>query len=422
MNKISFSLIVLLFAAKLYAQAAPPKYVQAAAQFKKFYNSNRPDSIFNQFSPEMKVALPEDKFTTSTAQLKTQLGSLLKTEFYKYDAPLAVYKATFQNAVVLLNISLNDKDQYTGLLLSPYQDAAKEDPSITESPVMVKTLSGNISGTLAIPKNAAGKVPVVLIIAASGPIDRDGNGGNITANDYKLLATALGKNGIATLRYDKRRVGQTITAAKEVDMRFDDYFDDAFSLIEMLNTDKRFSKVIVLGHGQGSLVGMIASVDERVNAFISVEGAAVTADKVLTDQVNRTYPAHIAEGFKMVLDSLRRGKINTHVDAVLYPVARPSLQMYILSWWRFDPQTEIKKLKKPILIIQGSTDLEVDPTSAERLKKSKTNTLAIIPGMNYVLKEAPADKDKNMATYTNPDLPLKPELVTTIVDFINKLP
>src|SRR4051812_15731520 len=153
MNKISFSVVILLFAAKVYAQAAPPKYAQAAIQFKNFYNHNKPDSIFNQFSPEMKVALPEDKFTSTTAQLKTQLGSLLKTEFYKYDAPLAVYKATFQNAVFLLNISLNDKDQYTGLLLSPYQDPAKEDPSIIESPVLVKNLSVTISGTLAMPKN-----------------------------------------------------------------------------------------------------------------------------------------------------------------------------------------------------------------------------------------------------------------------------
>jgi pimeloyl-ACP methyl ester carboxylesterase len=411
-----------MFAAKLFAQAEPPKYMQATSQFKKFYNSNKPDSIFSEFSPELKTALPKDKFTTTTSQLKAQLGNLLKVEFYKYDAPLAAYKVTFQNAVFLLNISLNNNDQLTGLQLSPYIDPAAQDPSIIESPILIKTLSSTISGTLAIPKNATGKIPVVLIIAAAGPVDRDGNGGNMAANDYKLLAAELGKKGIASLRYDKRMVGQSTTPAKETDMRFDDYFDDAYGLIDMLNTDKRFSKVIVLGHGQGSLVGMIASSDDRVNAFISVEGAYLTADKVLTDQVNRTYPKYIADGFKNVLDTLRRGKINYKVDPALYPVARPSLQGYILSWWRFDPQMEIKKVKKPILIIQGSTDLEIDPASGERLKKGKLSTLTIINGMNYVLKEAPADKDKNMATYTKPDLPLKPELVTALFDFITKLP
>ncbi|MDB5109483.1 MAG: alpha/beta hydrolase [Mucilaginibacter sp.] len=420
MNKIFFFLITFLFVVKLFAQAEPPEYVKAAAQFKKYYNNNNPDSIFSEFSPEMKTVLPEDKFKITTNQLKEQLGGLLKTEFFKYEAPLAVYKATFQKAVFLLNISLNNKNQFTGLLLSPYEETAAQDQSVTESPVSVKTLSGTVSGTLAMPKNATGKIPVVLIIPGSGQVDRDGNGPNMNSNVYKLLAVALGKNGIASLRYDKRMIGQSVSAAKETDMRFDDYIDDAYSLISMLSSDQHFSKVIVMGHGQGSLVGMIAANNENVNSYISVEGTALTADKVLTDQINKSYPAYIAEGFKKVLDTLRRGKINYKVDPALYPVARPSLQGYILSWWRFDPQVEIKKLKKPILIIQGSTDLDVDVTNAEKLKKGKLPVLVIINDMNYVLKEAPADKEKNKSTYTNPQLPLKPELVTTIVDFIKK--
>jgi len=421
MNKVSFFVITLLFATRLFAQAEPPKYTEAASTFKKFYNNNSIDSIFSRFSPELKTALPEDKFTVSTSQLKDQFGTLLKTEFYKYQAPLATYKATFLHSVVLLNIALNNAGQFTGLQLSPYTESEQDKP-IVETDMSVKTLSGTISGTLAMPKNATGKVPVVIIVAAQGAVDRDGNGGNIGANDYKLLANELGKNGIATLRYDKRRVGKSTTSAKEADMRFDDYFDDVYSLTESLSADKRFSKIIIMGHGQGSLVGMIASSDDRVNAFISLEGNTDPADKILTEQVNKNYPDHIAQGFKAILDSVRRGKTNTHVDPALYPVARPAIQMYILTWWRFDAQAEIKKVKKPILIVQGNTDLEVPVANADRLKKAKTTTIAIIPNMNYVLKEAPLDKEKNMATYMNPDLPLKPELVTTLVDFITKLP
>jgi pimeloyl-ACP methyl ester carboxylesterase len=420
MNKISFFLITFLFASRLFAQAEPPKYMQAASQFKKFYNSNKPDSIFARFSPELKTALPGEQFITSTSQLKLQLGSLLKTEFYKYEAPLGVYKATFEHAVFLLNIALNANDQFTGLQLSPYLD--KEDPAVTESPVLVKTLAGAISGTLAVPKNATGKIPIAIIIAAAGSVDRDGNGGNLAANDYKLLAIALGKNGIASLRYDKRRVGQSTSTGQEKDLRFDDYFDDVFDLMDMLNKDTRFSKIILIGHGQGSLVGIIAANDDRVNSLISLEGASESADKVLTAQINRDYPKYIADGVKSVLDSIRRGKVNTHVDPVLYPVLRPNIQMFFLNWWRFDPVAEIKKLKKPVLLVQGTTDLEVDVTNADKLKKSKTTEIALITGMNYALKDAPLDKDKNKATYTNPDLPLKPELVTAIVDFIHKLP
>ncbi len=422
MNKVSFFLITFLFAAKLFAQAEPAKYTVTTARFKKFYNSNKPDSIFSQFSPELKTALPEDKFKATTIQLKDQLGDLLIAEFVKYEAPLAVYKAIFRNGVFLLNVSINSKDQLTGLLLSPYQETAAQDEPITESPVALKTLSGTISGTLAMPKNATGKVPVVIIIPGYGQVDRNGNGPKMNNNVYKLLAIALGKNGIASLRYDKRGVGQSISAGKDKDMRFDDYFDDVYSLTGMLGDDSRFSKIIILGHGQGSLVGMIAAVDDRIKAFISVEGTALTADKVLTEMIKKTYPQYIADGFKNVLDTLRRGKINNKVDPALYPVARPDIQTFILTWWRFDPQTEIKKVKKPILIVQGSTDLDVDVINAEKLKKGKLPVVAIIPGMNYVLKDAPIDKEPNMATYTKPDLPLKPELVTTLVDFINRVP
>ncbi len=270
------------------------------------------------------------------------------------------------------------------------------------------------------PKSATGKIPVVLIIGGYGQIDRDGNGPTMNNNVYKLLATDLGKNGIASLRYDKRMIGQSVSLTKETDMRFDDYIDDAFSLINMLSSDARFSKIVVFGHGQGALVGMIASTNENVKEYISAEGSSVTADKVLTEQINKTYPKYIADSFKGVLDTLRRGKINYKVDPALYPVARPSLQNYILTWWRFDPQAEIKKVKVPILIINGTTDLLFDVTNAEKLKKNKANSLVIITNMNYVLKDAPADKDKNTATYTNPDLPLKPELITTLVEFINK--
>jgi pimeloyl-ACP methyl ester carboxylesterase len=422
MNKISFFLITFLFAVKLFAQAEPSKYVVSAARFKIFYNTNTPDSIFNAFSPELKVALPQDKFKTTTLQLKDQLGVLLKTEFVKYEAPLAVYKATFRNGTFLLKISLNNKDQFTGLLLAPYQDASAQEGEINESPIALKTLSGVISGTLAMPKNATGKVPIVIIVPGYGQIDRDGNGPKMNNNNYKLLAIALGKNGIASLRYDKRMVGQSVTAGKDKELHFDDYFDDVYSLMGMLEDDKRFSKTVILGHGQGSLVGMIAAVDDRVKAFISVEGTTQTADKVLTDMIKKTYPQYIADGFKSVLDTLRRGKIFKKVDPALYPVASPLIQPYILSWWRFDPQTEIKKLKKPILIVQGTADLDVDVTNAEKLKKGKTPIVAIIQGMNYILKDAPMDKDQNLATYTKPDLPIKPELVTAVVDFINKLP
>jgi len=427
MKRITLVLTVLFITARAIAQAEPANYTAALTKFKQFYNNSQPDSIFSMFSPELKTALPIDKFKSTTEQLRSQFGELVKTDFVKYGDALAVYKAEFKNSTVFLNISLNAKNQFTGLLLSPYQEttAAKDavDPSITESPVLLKTLSGQISGSLVMPKGAADKIPVVLIIGDAGPTDRDGNNAKtgLSANTYKLLAYDLAKNGIASVRYDKRMVGQSVSSTTESQLRIDDYSDDAVGLINMLDQDTRFSKLIIFGHGEGSLVAMIAMIGQPVKGFISVEGASEQADKILTDQM-KSKPKYQVDEFKVILDSLRKGKTTANIDPSLYYIARPSIQNFLMSWCRLVPTRGIKYLKVPVLIVQGTTDLTVTPENGEKLKKAKSDAaFLLIKGMNHILKDAPADEEKNMATYTNPDLPLSAALVPGIVDFISKV-
>ncbi|HTI58191.1 serine aminopeptidase domain-containing protein [Mucilaginibacter sp.] len=435
MKKTIFLLLAVI-SIKASAQTEPANYAAAVNKFKLFYNNNQPDSIYKMFGPQMVAALTLDNFKGTTTQLRSQLGNLTQTDFTSFTPPVGLYKATFQNAALALRISLNDKDQIIGLLLKPLDapaEAAKPesaesapktttmDPSLVESPISLKTLSATIHGTLTMPKNASGKIPVVLIIAGSGPTDRNGNSEKLglETNAYKDIAEGLGKNGIASVRYDKRMIGESQTGNKEADLRFDDYVDDAVGLVQMLNGDERFSKVIILGHSEGSLVGMLATRDQPVKGYISVSGAGQRADKIITEQL-KTQPKFIQDGFKTLTDSMKKGKTIDNIDPGLYFIARPSIQKYLVSWFRYDPFYVIKSVKVPTLIIQGTTDLQVAVTDAERLKKGKSDaTLIIIPGMNHVLKDAPADKDQNLATYKNPDLPLKAELIPDIVKFIN---
>ena len=427
MKRVAFLIVVLLFAIKALAQAEPANYTAALTKFKHYYNNNQPDSIFSMFSPEMKTALPLQNFKPTTIQLKSQYGELIKTDFVKYGNSLAVYKATFKNSIFLLNLSLNAQNKLTGLLLSPYTESIVPqtalDPSIVESPVLLKTLSGSISGTLTMPKNAEGKIPVVLIIGDSGPTDRDGNNAkaDISANTYKLLAQDLGKNGIASVRYDKRLVGESVSSTKESQLRIDDYSDDAVGLIEMLNDDQRFSKIIVFGHGEGALVCMLAMADQPVKAYISAEGESDQGDKIMLDEM-KSKPKYQADEFKTILDSLRKGKTTAIVDPSLYFIARPSVQTFLMSWCRCIPLKGMKKVKVPTLIIQGTTDLKVPTENGGKLKKAKSDAeLLVIKGMNHELKDAPADEEANLATYSKPDLPLNAEMVSGVVAFVNKL-
>ncbi|WDF76671.1 alpha/beta hydrolase [Mucilaginibacter sp. KACC 22773] len=438
MKKVSFLVLLLCFAGRIFAQTEPANYKVALNRFIHLYNTNQPDSIFNYFSPEMKTSLPLESFKTTTLQLKAQMGSLDRTDFVKFASPIASYKAAFSKGTYLLNIALNDKNQFTGLFLKPFEGVPADvtasttsspavtfamDPSVEETPVLVKNLAGSISGTLTMPKNVTGKIPVVIIIAGSGPTDRDGNSPKLglATNAYKMIANELGKSGIASLRYDKRLVGKSVSSTTEDQLRFEDYVEDGVNLINFLTEDERFSRIIILGHSEGSLVGMLSSIDQPVKGFISVAGAGDSADNILTEQM-KSQPTHISEGFKRMLDSLKRGKTTDNIDPSLYFIARPGIQKYLMSWFRYDPTRAIKRLKIPILIVQGTTDLQVKVSNAEKLKKAKSDAvLDIIPEMNHVLKEAPADKDKNLATYKDPDLPLKPEFIKSVISFVKRV-
>ncbi|GAB3930611.1 alpha/beta fold hydrolase [Mucilaginibacter myungsuensis] len=426
------SLLFFLFIINLaaFAQTEPTKYKATVEKYKLYHNTNKPDSLYKLFGGQMAVALTLEQTRQQFGGLRTQLGNLVSTEFINYANSVASYEATYEKGQLAMYMELDEAGKIVGLRLAPSTRKPVQapvtptvtDPDMNETPVSVKVSAGNISGTLGMPKTIQGKVPVVLIIAGSGPTDRNGNNpAGVSANSYKMLASALAKNGIASLRYDKRMIGQSVSATKEKDMRFEDYSDDAREIIKTLTSDARFSKVIVLGHSEGSLLGMIAVQEQPVKAFISIAGAGDRIDKTLIDQL-KGQSQLVRDGAKTIIDSLLKGKTVDKIDPQLYSLFRPSVQPYMISWMAHDPIREIKKLKMPVLIVQGTTDIQVGTADAEKLKKAKSDAqLLIIAGMNHVLKDAPAKRGANFATYANPDLPIKPELVNGIVTFINKL-
>lgn len=226
----------------------------------------------------------------------------------------------------------------------------------TEEPVTLKTETGNIEGTLLLP-DAKLPVPVVLIIAGSGPTDRDGNNPMMKNNSLKMLSAELAKKGIASLRYDKRGIAQSQPAGlKEADLRFENYIQDAESWIKLLKQNKNFSKVIVIGHSEGSLIGMVASQNENVAKFISIAGIGQPADMTFREQL-KAQPPFVLEQSAPILDELVKGKTVENVPQMLFSLFRPSVQPYMISWFKYDPQKEIAKLKKLVLIVQGTTDI-----------------------------------------------------------------
>ncbi len=292
-----------------------------------------------------------------------------------------------------------------------------------EENIILKTPTGDIDGTLLLP-DVHRNIPVVLLISGSGPTDRNGNNSSLENNSLKFLAEELRKNGIASVRFDKRGIGRSHEAmGAEKDLRFDMYVNDVKEWIELIAKDKRFSEIIVAGHSEGSLLGMNASIkNKNVNAFISIAGAGRPADEILKEQLSPT-PANVKDIIFPMIDSLKKGDTIGDVAPAFYPLFRPSVQPYMISWFKHNPQEEIKQLTIPVLILQGTTDIQVKETDAELLLKAQPKAeLKLIKNMNHVLKDCETtNKELQKPIYSNPDLPLNKEFAKEFVDFIKKL-
>jgi hypothetical protein len=284
--------------------------------------------------------------------------------------------------------------------------------------------SGAVHGTLLLPANLSKPVPVVLIIAGSGPTDRDGNSAMLPGHNdsLKMLATDFAMNGIASLRYDKRGIGQSASGAtKESDLRFETYVDDAVAWCNQLH-EPRFSGVVIAGHSEGSLIGMIAAKKCEAAGFISLEGAGFPAAGILRTQLKGRLPEALQAENERILKSLEAGKTVDDASQTLASLYRPSVQPYLISWFKYDPAKEIAALKVPVLIVQGTTDVHVSIDDAKRLAAANPKAkLVTIEGMNHILKMVSGDVQAQLPSYSDPKLQLSEKLTPALVQFVRRV-
>ena len=280
----------------------------------------------------------------------------------------------------------------------------------------LQTSTGELSGTLTVPI-LKGTFPVALIIAGSGPTDRNGNNAQMKNNSLLLLAHELAAQGIASIRYDKRGIGASKDALiSEENLRFENYAEDAKAWAAQLKADARFNKLIVIGHSEGSLLGLLAC--EQADVFVSLAGAGRPIDVILKEQlaVQLKGKKKLLRAADEGLSKLKKGELVEDAPVELFGLFRPSVQPYMISWMKYDPAVEISKLKIPVIIIQGTTDLQVQVKDAELLHAaSPSSRYILIEGMNHIFKLAPSDREKNIETYSNPELPLAEELLRTLL-------
>lgn len=300
---------------------------------------------------------------------------------------------------------------------------AKADP--TESYLEANGPQGPLKGTLLL-ANSATSAPVVLIIPGSGPTDRDGNSPlGVKASTYKLLAEALAARGISSVRIDKRGMFASAGAIPNGNaVTISDYAADAHSWADAIRRKTGASCVWLLGHSEGALVALAAAKDSHdICGLILVSAAGRPVGEILRRQL-RDNPANapILDQALKAIDALENGqRVDTRdMNPALLPLFAPAVQGFLIDEFSYDPTKLLSSYQGRVLIVQGGRDIQISADDASLLKAANPRAkLVLLPDVNHVLKQVSSDsRGANVATYSDPSLPLAPSVSDPIAQFI----
>ena len=295
--------------------------------------------------------------------------------------------------------------------------------SLFAQEIMISAEGVDLFGTLTMPEKEDVKT-ICIIVPGSGPTDRDGNNQfGLKTNTYKLLSEALAENGIASFRYDKRGAGKSVAEGVnaidiEKNMLFETNVQDLKSIINNLKGMNKFEKIFLIGHSEGSLVSILCAKEEKLDGIISIAGVGKNAGDLLINQLEQQLAKPIVKEAQKIIKSLKKGKQVKNVPAMLQSIFRDSVQLYLISWFKYEPRKELASLNIPILVLHGAVDHQVAIENAKLLGSAKKGTkVVIIEDMTHMIKEV-QDKEDEFKTYSDDSYPIPKKLIDEIIAFL----
>ena len=268
------------------------------------------------------------------------------------------------------------------------------------------TLAGTLMWPVGYNPKSKQKPLVVLFVTGSGQENRDEE--IFDHKPFLVIADYLARQGIASLRYDDRATG----ASKGGDVRnatSEDFARDAAAGLEYLRSRKAFSKVGIIGHSEGGLIGFLLGAQGKTDFLVSLAGPGMKGDTLTASQRNRMYELYGGNG-NMTVDAVRQ---------------LPEIQK--VPWYKwfidYDPSADIAATRCPVFALNGDRDWQVisslNLTAIERLlPKSKKNLIKEYPGLNHLFQHCTTGL---VNEYRQIEETISPEVLSDIAEWINRL-
>jgi hypothetical protein len=285
--------------------------------------------------------------------------------------------------------------------------------------------NGPLAGTLLQVRRA--RAHVVLIIPGSGPTDRNGNSPiGVAGSSYRLLAEGLAGRGVSSVRIDKRGMFGSAGAGDANAVIIPDYVRDVHNWVSAVRRRTSARCVWLLGHSEGALVALASAQSPAgICGIILAAGPGRRVSEALRDQL-RASPGS-APFLEQALAAVGRLEAGERVDPAgmhpaIAPLFAPQVQDFLISLFSYDPAELIARVRLPVLILQGTADIQVAEQDARRLAAANPAArLVLLPGVSHVLKQvAGSDRAANVATYTDPNLPLANGVAEAIAEFVKQ--
>lgn len=301
---------------------------------------------------------------------------------------------------------------------------SQEEVSFTNGDAVLK-------GTLTLPENYNRQTPVVIMVTGSGLQNRDEE--IFEHKPFAVVADALARNGIASLRYDDRGFGESTGDA--VNCTTEDLKNDALAGIDLLR--HKFDKVGALGHSEGGTISLMLGADGKVDFIVSLAGMVVSGKELLIDQnrlllTRANYPRQVVEDYCNLLSEAFDGNesitkklesadipkdLRDNLQPVLWQIKTPYMQYFL----KLDMRDRLGNIECPVLALNGTKDTQVSYTNnlealKTGLRANPQNKIMALDDLNHLFQHCQTGSTTEYATIEET---MSPEVLETICQWIN---